>query len=124
MRVVTVNTIRGQQAITLRGYIKAYKQAKADPDHWFRDIGGYGSEFVSEFVRGMEHRISLAIPRSAEWPEHPPELPCDKRGPEKRLLTWLRKHGRICGWCGSRFIPQCLADKCCEESCKRAHSGA
>lgn len=104
--------------IPLGGYVAAWAEVKRHPERVFkRGLCGWwpetGAEILRDFRRALDERITRAVPRSAEWPGPAPAVA--SRSPETRLLKRLRRTGRACRWCGGRFIPTALAQRCCAD---------
>lgn len=110
--------------VTLGQYLAAVKRAKANPDavFWrsFRSdwCPATGREIYREFLAGMQERITRGVPRSAWWRPH---VYATVAPPEKYLWKHLRRRGRECAWCGKRFKPEAVTQRCCSPGCAEAY---
>ncbi len=132
MKAIRTVRIRNDKVVSLGVFVNAIKTAKANPEIEFKHgLGGWwpekGWKIVRDFRKGMHDRISSNIGRSQVWPtwkwfnfEYHRK---DRKGTAARLLAYRRKHGRECGWCGSRIQVGTLADQFCDVSCARAYRG-
>jgi hypothetical protein len=102
--------------IPLGKYVQGIKQAKANPSATFKHgLTGWwpvsGQEIVHEFFGMVQDLINRHL-----------KIGQDRKGAATRLLRRLRAKGRQCRWCGQKFIPRALSERCCSVDCHRSYS--
>ena len=100
-RVIVLGNSR---PIPLGKYVHGVRAAIRHPERTYQHgLCGWapvsGREVRWEFWRGLHNRINRHL-----------TIGTDTRT-TRRLLDHLRRHGRGCAWCGTRFIPQTINDR-------------
>ena len=101
--------------IPLGKYVQGIKQAKANPDATFKHgLTGWwpvcGQEVVHQFFGMVQDLINRHL-----------TIRQDRKGSAPRLLRRLRTKGRPCRWCGQKFTPRALSERCCSIECQRSY---
>jgi hypothetical protein len=100
--------------IPLGRYVAGIRDAIRHPDRTYRHgLCGWapvtGREVCWEFRRGVHDRINRHV-----------AIRTDTRAAQ-RFLKHLRRHGRGCAWCGTRFVPQTVNDRWCTPECRQSY---
>jgi hypothetical protein len=102
--------------IPLGAYVAGVRGAIQNPTRTYsHGLCGWwpvsGAEIRHEFLRGLYDRINRTLTIR------------DDRRTAARHLRYVKEHGRECAWCGQRFFPKILADRCCSTDCLRCYRG-